>query len=107
MGRKGALCSLTALPPPILSHVRVHLPLQPLGAAFGLTPLPREAKTHSPPGAEVVWLRKPTSSRVCPEIWFQDSIQSVWAITTLTLSVWGRRGTGNEMQEKERVPSDE
>lgn len=55
----------------------------------------------------MVWLRKPTSSRVCPEIWFQDSIQSVWAITTLTLSVWGHRGTGNEMQEKERVPSDE
>lgn len=39
-------------PIPILSQARIYPPLQPLGAAFGLTRLPKKAKTHSPLGAE-------------------------------------------------------
>ena len=85
MSMNGAQCSLTSLHP---------LPGQdpPSPAAFGLTPLRREVKAPSSLRAEVVCLRKPTSSRICPEIWFQDSIQSVCPVTTLTVSVYRHGG---------------
>lgn len=46
IGRKEALCSIS---PPILFQARASISFQPLGAAFGLTPVAQRSQGPQPP----------------------------------------------------------
>lgn len=85
----------------ILSQARIHHP-----CCLWLNPTAQRDQGPQSPEAEVVRVRKPTSSRICPEIWIQDSTQNVWAITTLILCVCVEVGVlAVKLQEKERAGS--